>query len=80
MRYDVKKLKDTEKQAEFQLELRNRFTSIQKIEEADISIENYWKMVKTSLTSACETPVGLKTRKHKEWISQETLKEKNGKK
>ena len=74
IRYDVKKLKDHNKQVEFKLEFRNRFSALQNREEKDNGpIESYWELVKTILISACEITVGRKTREHKEWISHDTL-------
>ncbi|CAG2252724.1 unnamed protein product [Mytilus edulis] len=38
-----------------------------------ISIEDHWQEIKNAFTTACETSVGLKNRKHQEWITPETL-------
>ena len=67
-------LMDDNKQVEFQLELRKRFSALQNKEEEDNGqIESYWELVKTALTSACEITVGRKTGEHKEQISHHTL-------
>ncbi|XP_076105822.1 uncharacterized protein LOC143074158 [Mytilus galloprovincialis] len=41
--------------------------------EEIISIEDHWQEIKNAFTTACETSVGLKNRKHQEWITPETL-------
>ena len=62
IRYDVKQLKDHNKQVEFLLEMRNRFSDLQNWEEEDNGTkESYWELVKTALTSACEITIGRKT-------------------
>ena len=67
MRYDVKKLKDHNKQVEFQLELRNRSSALQNREEEDNGpIESYWEQVKTAFTSACK--ITHKSQRQSSWI------------
>ena len=59
---------DHNKQVEFQLESRKRFSALQNKEEEDNGqTESYWELVKTALTSASEITVGRAQRgKHKE--------------
>ncbi|CAC5424993.1 unnamed protein product [Mytilus coruscus] len=61
------------KKLEFQIELKNRFSTFQNATEETVTIEDHWQEIKKALTTACETSVGLKNRKHQEWISPETL-------
>ena len=72
MRYDVKKLKDHNKQVEFQLELKNRSSALQNREEEDDGpIESYWEQVKTALTSACE--ITHKSQRQPSWITAKQI-------
>ncbi|CAG2248329.1 unnamed protein product [Mytilus edulis] len=41
--------------------------------EETVSIEDHWQVIKKAFTTASETSGGLKNRKHKEWITPETL-------
>ena len=72
-RYDVKKLKNKDKKAEFQVELRNRFTILHNMEQDQLTTEDHWKRIKHILTTACDASIGSRNRKHQEWISSETL-------
>ncbi|CAG2220246.1 unnamed protein product [Mytilus edulis] len=66
-------LENKTKKSEFQIELKNRFSIFQNAAEEIISIEDHWQEIKNAFTTACETSVGLKNRKHEEWITPETL-------
>ncbi|CAG2214516.1 unnamed protein product [Mytilus edulis] len=66
-------LENKTKKSEFQIELKNRFSTFQNAAEEIISIEDHWQEIKNAFTTACETSVGLKNRKHQEWITPETL-------
>lgn len=72
-RYDVKKLKNKDKQEEFKIEVRNRFSTLQNLDQDQMSTEEYWKEVKQVLTTSCDAVVGIRNRKHQEWISPDTL-------
>ncbi|CAG2195883.1 unnamed protein product [Mytilus edulis] len=66
-------LENKTKKSEFQIELENRFTTLQNAAEELISIEDHWQEIKNAFTTTCETSVGLKNRKHQKWITPETL-------
>lgn len=72
-RYNVSLFTIKDKQADLQIELRNRFTALQEMEEEPRTIENHWQQVKEAFTGACEASVGPKKRKHQEWFSPDTL-------
>ena len=75
-RYNVSLLATKEKQTNFRIELRNRYTVLQAkevTEEEHRTIEHHWQQVKEAFTGACEAAVGLKKRTHQEWLSPETL-------
>ena len=69
----LKKLKNKDKKAEFQVELRNRFTILQNMDQDQLTTEDHWKEIKHTLTTACDASIGSRNRKHQEWISSETL-------
>ena len=66
-------LTNKEKKAEFKIEVNNRFEALQNETSETVTTEDHWQQVKQAFTSACETVVGLKNRKHQDWISPETL-------
>ena len=66
-------LTNKEKKAEFKIELNNRFEALQNETSEIVTTEDHWQQVKQAFTSACETVVRLKNRKHQDWISPETL-------
>ena len=72
-RFNISMLENKTKKSEFQIELKNRFSIFQNAAEEIISIEDHWQEIKNAFTTACETSVGLKNRKHQEWITPETL-------
>jgi hypothetical protein len=69
----VSMLTNKEKKAEFKIEVNNRFEALQNETSETVTTEDHWQQVKQAFTSACETVVGLKNRKHQDWISPETL-------
>ena len=72
-RYNVLMLTNKEKKAEFKIELNNRVEALQNETSEIVTTEDHWQQVKQAFTSACETVVGLKNRKHQDWTSPETL-------
>ncbi|CAC5411408.1 unnamed protein product [Mytilus coruscus] len=72
-RFNISMLANKTKKSEFQIELKNRFSTFQNATEEIVKIEDHWQEIKKAFTTACETSVGLKNRKHQEWISPETL-------
>ncbi|XP_071171614.1 craniofacial development protein 2-like [Mytilus edulis] len=71
--FHISMLENKTKKSEFQIELKNRFSTFQNAAEEIISIEDHWQEIKNAFTTACETSIGLKNRKHQEWITPETL-------
>ena len=71
--HNVSMLTNKEKKAEFKIELNNRFEALYNETSQIVTTEDHWQQVKQAFTSACETVVGLKNRKHQDWISPETL-------
>ena len=69
----VSMLTNKEKKAEFKIEVNNRFEALQNETSETVTTEDHWQQVKQAFTSACETVVGLKNKKHQDWISPETL-------
>ncbi|CAC5404203.1 unnamed protein product [Mytilus coruscus] len=61
------------KKSEFQIELTNRFSAFHNTTEETVTIADHWQEIKNGFTTACEKSVGLKNRKHQEWITPETL-------
>ena len=61
------------KKSEFQIELKNRFSKFKNATEETATIQDHCQEIENVFTTACETSVGLKKRKHHEWISPETL-------
>ncbi|CAC5420128.1 unnamed protein product [Mytilus coruscus] len=61
------------KKSEFQIELKNRFSAFHNTTEETVTMEDHWQEIKNAFTTACEKSVGLKNKKHQEWITPETL-------
>ena len=58
------------KKEKFKLRLKNKF---QALEVNSRNVEDHWKHVKETIIATCKEVLGKKERKHKEWISQESL-------
>ena len=69
-------LRDPDKLHEFKLALaNNRFQVLQEIlDEDETTIDKEWRSVKTNIKTVCQEVLGLQRRKHKEWISTDSLK------
>ncbi len=52
-RFNVSMLAVKDKQADFQIKLRNCFIALQEAEEEPSTIENHWQQVKRAFTGAC---------------------------
>jgi hypothetical protein len=59
------------KQEEYRLALTNRFQVLPE-QLGEETMDEQWKKVKEAVTTTYKEVLGLK--KHKEWITQETLK------
>ena len=71
--FDVNKLKDETRKEEFKVAVSNRFEALQNL-DGNEDIEQNWKAIKESVTSACQEILGPRKYNHKEWITQDTLK------
>ena len=68
VKYNIDKLKNLHDKDLFQLELKNKFSALYS-EELELDIESEWTAGKNIIKSACETVLGKKTIKKKEWMS-----------
>uniref|UniRef100_A0A8D9EGU9 Craniofacial development protein 2 n=1 Tax=Cacopsylla melanoneura TaxID=428564 RepID=A0A8D9EGU9_9HEMI len=68
--YDVEKLKEKDTARDFNLELRNRFQTLDR--ETDETVENRWGKLKKIIKDTSEQKLGYKTKTKKPWISSET--------
>ena len=74
-RYNTELLLNDETMTEYKVKLTNRFQVLQELASEDIAdINTLWRGVKEMWNKTCEETLGLKTRKHKEWITAETLR------
>ena len=71
--YNTSLLNDTNKREDFSITLSNKFKALQELMEEE-TIDERWQKVKGAVTSTCNEVLGLRTLKHKDWISTETLK------
>ena len=71
--YNIALLTDKQMQRDFQLELLNRYTALQDLEEGNGSPESKWLHMKKVWLNTCKCTVGMKKRKHQERITPETL-------
>jgi exonuclease III len=69
-RYNVALLADTNKQAEYQIELTNRYRVLQNDSE---DINDSWQHMKEAWQVACKVVVGTKKGSQQEWITPETV-------
>jgi len=60
---------------EFKLELKNRF-SVLSSQTENTNIEESWKILKNVYTETSEKILGFRENQQKEWISEETWKER----
>lgn len=73
--YDVRRLKVKEKKTEFCLELKNRFTALQEVQENEVpdeSVEEEWTKIKDLYNSVSESVLGFKDRQKKDWMTEDT--------
>ena len=68
VKYHIDKLKNLHDKDLFQLELKNKFSALYN-EELELDIESVWTAGKNIINNACETVLGKKTNKKKEWMS-----------
>ena len=68
VKYHIDKLKNLHDKDLFQLELKNKFSALYN-EELELDIESEWIARKNIIKKACETVLGKKTNKKKEWMS-----------
>ena len=69
-KFNVHNLKEKTKVEEYRTELRNKFSLLSLLQEE--TIEEQWVSVHETWKTTCETVLGKKTRKHKEWLTTET--------
>ena len=74
--FDVERLRDPRTKSSFVLQLKNKFQALADAEnytqQEPVSIETTWKQIKTAYTQTCETHIGRRLKKRKEWIAVET--------
>ena len=76
-RYDVQRLKESQKRSEFVIELKNRFQALQSRsdEQSGNDVDALWKETVAIFTETSKEQLGYyKKNKNKDWIQQETLK------
>ncbi|GFS10271.1 endonuclease-reverse transcriptase [Elysia marginata] len=77
-RLDVNKLKDPDVRKLFTIQLKNRFQALSEQENNSPqemeNINHLWNQVKTSYQDAGQLTLGHRSKKYKEWISQEAWK------
>ena len=74
LRFNTHLLKDVHTKEEFRITLSNRFQVLQEVSE-EMSIEDKWNQIKSATISTCNEILGPKKSKHKEWISNNTIRE-----
>ncbi len=72
-KYNTTLLKESTKCQEFKLTLSNKYQALQDLLEEE-TINERWKAVKETVTTACQEVLGPRKHNHKEWISAESLK------
>ena len=78
-KYTVQNLQKPSVREEFTLELKNRFLVLSTQNE-DIDTETRWKAIKNVYIETSEKTLGFRENQQKEWISEETWKEKETRK
>ena len=69
-KFNVHSLKERNKAEEFQIELRNKFSVLSQLPEE--TVEEQWQSMRETWKTTCQTVLGKRTRKHKEWLTTET--------
>jgi hypothetical protein len=75
-KYNEQKLQTPSVRDEFKLELKTKF-SVLSIQNETTDIEATWRAIKSVYTEAGKKILGFKENQQKEWISEETWKERN---
>jgi len=78
-KYNVQKLQMPSVREEFKLELKNRF-SVLSTQNEDTDIEESWKAIKNVYIETSSKILGFRETRQKEWISEETWKERERRK
>lgn len=73
-KFNVEKFKDQKVKENFQITLRNRFSTLLDLdnEEMNNDIDDIWNSTKTAILEACEETVGFIQVKRKKWMSDQT--------
>ena len=69
-KYNTQHLKDRVKAEEFNVELKNKFSTLEGLTED--TVEGHWQGIANTWKSTCNDVLGKKTKKHKEWLSLDT--------
>jgi len=69
-KFNVQSLKEREQIEEFRLELRNNFSVLSQLPEE--TVEEQWQSLRETWKTTCQTVLGKRTRKYKEWLTTET--------
>merc|ERR1711874_757002 len=74
IKYNTQFLASRDTQEKFKLALKNRLQPLSElIEEEQMGVQEHWTSIKELYNSACKEEIGTRERKHKEWISKESI-------
>ena len=71
--YDVTSLKDAATLDKFKLTLTNRFELLQDMTMTE-DINDMWSSIEDTISTTCQDVLGHRKRRHKDWISTQSLK------
>jgi hypothetical protein len=73
IRYNTRFLQDTHILQEYNIAVKNKYQALQEIDELT-TVEEHWKGIKETITTSCHEILGVKKYKHKDCITNDTLK------
>jgi hypothetical protein len=72
--FDVKKLDDVEVKKKYQVEISNRFTALESLDES-FEIDNAWESIRENIKTSAKENLGYQKLKHnKTWFDDECSK------
>ena len=69
-KYNTQKLKHSLTEAEYHVELKNRFEALTDLSEE--TVDNHWEKLRNTWLETCKETLGRKTKQHKEWLTPNT--------
>jgi hypothetical protein len=66
-RFDLKKLNDVEAKEKYQVEISNRFSTIESLDES-FDINNAWESIRENIKTSAKENLGYQKLKHKKTV------------